>query len=90
MIRTRVLTLAFAGAVSAMTTAQAGAQSPNPASIAPGSSGPGLAPPTSPAPSSSPRTSAPDPAPGGNTVQAPTGTVTPQGSGLAAQSHSKK
>ena len=46
----------------------ASAQSPNPATIAPGASGRGLAPATPAAPSPSPRSAIPDPAPGGNTV----------------------
>jgi hypothetical protein len=68
---TRVATAAFlmlAGATATLPPL-ANAQSPNPATIAPSRSG--LAPATPPAPSPQPRNPVPDPAPGGNTVQAP-------------------
>jgi hypothetical protein len=48
----------------------AGAQSPPPGQLAPGSSGRVIAP-QGQAPSPQPRSSIPDPAPGGNTVQTP-------------------
>jgi hypothetical protein len=79
MIRVPTVFLMFAGGVAVLSLSYANAQSPNPALIAPGSSGAGLAPPTPSAPSPQPRSSAPDPAPGGNTVQAPSGTTPTQG-----------
>jgi hypothetical protein len=59
-----LLTFIVVGSVSA------GAQSPPPGQLAPGSSGRVIAP-QGQAPSPQPRTSIPDPAPGGNTVQTP-------------------
>jgi hypothetical protein len=84
-------------AATIATLPSANAQSPNPASIAP--SGSGLAPATPAAPSPQPRNAVPDPAPGGNTVQALSGATSvpsimtqgaPSTSGSGAKSRSKK
>jgi hypothetical protein len=99
MIRVPTVFLMLAGGIAVLFLPYANAQSPNPALIAPGSSGAGLAPPTPSAPSPQPRSSAPDPAPGGNTVQAPSGTTptpsimtqgAPSTSGSSSGSPSKK
>jgi hypothetical protein len=70
--------LMVTAAVVALLTLQTSAhsQSPPPATLAPGSSGAAIAP-QGQAPSPQPRSSIPDPAPGGNTVQAPVGTTPP-------------
>jgi hypothetical protein len=99
MIRVSTVFLMLAGTIATLPLSYANAQSPNPASIAPGPSGAGLAPPTPSAPSPQPRNAVPDPAPGGNTVQAPSGatpvpsTMTqgvPSTSGSSSRSPSKK
>jgi hypothetical protein len=80
MIRALSLSLILAGSIAGVPMSQAGAQSPDPARIAPGSSGAAIAPRTFEAPS--PQTPNVVPSPGGNAVQAPSGT-TPQGSDLS-------
>jgi hypothetical protein len=89
MIRALSLSLILAGSIAWVSMSQAGAQSPDPARIAPGSSGAAIAPRTFEAPSPQTPNVVPSPAPGGSAVQAPSGT-TPQGSDLSSQSHSKK
>jgi hypothetical protein len=89
---------ALACAIAVFPASYANAQSPNPATIAPGSSGAGLAPATPAAPSPQPRNTIPDPAPGGNTVQAPSGIApaspviqgAPSTSGSGSRSPSRK
>ena len=89
---------ALACAIAVLPASYANAQSPNPATIAPGSSGAGLAPATPAAPSPQPRSTIPDPAPGGNTVQAPSGIApaspltqgAPSTSGSGSRSPSRK
>jgi hypothetical protein len=70
------INLVKAAAISTFIAASmvsAGAQSPPPGQLAPGSSGRVIAP-QGQAPSPQPRNSIPDPAPGGNTVQTPPST----------------
>ena len=69
-------TIAIVASLTAFIPATVYAQSPPPASLAPGSSGAVIAP-QGQAPSPQPRSSIPDAAPGGNTVQAPV--TTPSG-----------
>jgi hypothetical protein len=71
MIRA-VVALMIAGAMAF----SAHAQSPPPSQLAPGSSGAAIAP-QGLAPSPQPRSAIPDPAPGGNTAQAPIATTPP-------------
>jgi hypothetical protein len=88
MIRILIASFLLAGSIAALASAEAKAQSPDPALLAPPEAQAGLAPPVwSPQPY--PRYAVPAPRPGGNTEQIDIPTTSPR-SGLASQSHARR